>query len=458
MFPRSLKSSMVAALLASSTAHAKPYRIEIVDQENGWPVPLVELRTVHDATYFSDNAGLIAIDDPDLFGREIFFHLRSHGYQVKQDGFGYRGFRTRPTDGGTIKIEVERINVAKRLGRLTGAGLFAEQEKLGGGSPLPASDIFGCDSVLMTPHGGKLFWLWGDTMLPGYPLGIYSSTAALTDLHPIQNFKPPLALPFQHFRDKENKPRGVANLPGDGPTWLGGMISIPVKKDEPDWLVATYSKIKNHLDEYEVGLCVWDRETQSFRRHKVLWEEGKGEKGIIPRGHPFRWKDSDAKQWILYGDPFPTVKIPLADGGWDDPQSWEKIAAPTPPRSASDGSEVRPHRGAVVWNPYRKRWITVFTRNFGKPSTFGEIYYAEAESPLGPWGKAVKVVTHDNYTFYNPTIHEEITPEGASYIVFEGTYTAEFADRAVATPRYNYNQILYRLDLDDPKLAAARGE
>ena len=43
-------------------------------------------------------------------------------------------------------------------------------------------------------------------------------------------------------------------------------------------------------------------------------------------------------------------------------------------------------------------------------------------------------------------------------IVFEGTYTAEFADDARPTPGYNYNQILYRLDLDDPRLAGPRTE
>ncbi len=31
----------------------------------------------------------------------------------------------------------------------------------------------------------------------------------------------------------------------------------------------------------------------------------------------------------------------------------------------------------------------------------------------------------------------------------EGTYTTEFADHARPTPRYNYNQILYRLDFAD---------
>jgi hypothetical protein len=92
----------------------------------------------------------------------------------------------------------------------------------------------------------------------------------------------------------------------------------------------------------------------------------------------------------------------------------------------------------------------------GKPSAFGELWYAEADAPTGPWGKAVKVLSHDNYTFYNPRLHPELTPLNSSVLLFEGTYTTSFADRPPPTPRYDYNQILYRLDLDDPALAPAR--
>ena len=41
-------------------------------------------------------------------------------------------------------------------------------------------------------------------------------------------------------------------------------------------------------------------------------------------------------------------------------------------------------------------------------------------------------------------------------IYFEGTYTKMFSRDDPGTPRYEYNQIMYRLDLDDPRLAVAR--
>ena len=450
-----MKAALSLLALSSAGLAIEPCRIEIVDKENGWPVPLVELSTTNDARFISDNAGLIALDDPELLDRAVWFHVKGHGYGVNKDGFGYEGIRAAPMSGGTMRVEVQRRNIAKRLGRLTGAGLFAEQQKLGMEAQVPDTGVFGCDSVLMTRRGNELFWLWGDTTLPGYPLGVFQSTAARTDARPIEEFKPPLAIRFNHFRDDEFKLRGVAPIPGDGPTWLTGMVDV---RDQfaGQQLVATYSKIKGHLDEYEIGLCIWSRETESFVRHRVLWKEGDGEKGLIPRGHPFVWKDEQKKEWMLFGDPFPTMRCPATFEGWEKREQWEKVTPPPSPRSADDGSEVKPHRGSVTWNPFRNRWVTIFTQVRGKPSAFGEIWYAEADSPLGPWSKAVKVLTHDNYTFYNPRIHPELTPADASFIVFEGTYTAEFADHAQPTPRYNYNQILYRLDLDDPKLAPAK--
>lgn len=429
---------------------AAPCRIEIVDKENGWPVPLVELRSTHDTRHVSDNLGLIAVDAPDLLDCEVWFHVKGHGYGVKKDGFGYEGVRTTLKPGGTFRIKVERRNLAKRLGRLTGSGLFAEGEKLGGAPLLPDTGVFGCDSVLTTEYEGKLFWLWGDTTLPGYPLGVFHASAATTPRHPLQQFEPPLAMPYTYIRDAKGKPRGVAQIPGEGPTWLSGMISFPDKH-----LVATYSKIKGFLDEYETGLCTWDPVSSKFIQEKVIWKKADGKKPLILHGHPVRWTDPAGKSWLLFGDPFPAARCPDDFESWKTPETWEKVPAPAAPRTA-DGAEIQAHRGAISWNAFRKCWITVFTQKLGKPSAYGEIWYAEAASPLGPWHSAVKILSHDNYTFYNPRIQTNLTAADAPFILFEGTYTAEFADHAQPTPRYNYNQILYRLDFNDVKRRSTR--
>jgi hypothetical protein len=116
--------------------------------------------------------------------------------------------------------------------------------------------------------------------------------------------------------------------------------------------------------------------------------------------------------------------------------------------AADDGKPIKPHSGSIAWHPWKHKFVTIFMEAHGKPSALGELWYAEADSPTGPWKNAVKILSHENYTFYNPRVHAEWFDEKSPILIFEGTYTMEFADKPAPTPRYDYNQILYRLDLD----------
>src|SRR5260370_10626040 len=86
-------------------------------------------------------------------------------------------------------------------------------------------------------------------------------------------------------------------------------------------------------------------------------------------------------------------------------------------------------------------------------SMLGEVWFAEADTPVGPWVYARKVVTHDNYSFYNPKQHPMFDKDNGRVIFFEGTYSTSFSSAPTATPRYDYNQIMYKLHLADPRLA-----
>jgi hypothetical protein len=88
----------------------------------------------------------------------------------------------------------------------------------------------------------------------------------------------------------------------------------------------------------------------------------------------------------------------------------------------------------------------------GDVSQLGEVWFAEAPTPSGPWTIAMKIASHPDYTFYNPRQHVFFDQDGGKIIYFEGTYTNTFSGNPVATPRYDYNQIMYRLDLSDPRL------
>lgn len=432
--------------------------IQVVEKGTDWPVPMVTLETIHHVRFVSDNAGRIAFDLPELMGEETWFTVSSDGYEVPADGFGRRGVRLTPEAGKKATIEVHRTSIAKRLGRITGAGLFAESQKLGLEKDWKESGIVGQDSVQNAVHNGRMFWAWGDTHVARYPLGIFDMTSATTAVRPLEKFEPPLRLKLKYFTDESGRPRGVAKMAGEGPTWLTGYVSLPDKSDKSR-LVAVYTKIRPPMEGYEAGLCVWNDETSNFQHLRTVWNKSAKEPKhpVMPQGHPVIVDGKDGKRQVFFGHPFPYLRCDATFEAWQDPANWKKLAQQESVPSAADGKPVKPAGGSIAWNAYRKRWVTVFVESFGKPSWLGEVWYAEADSPNGPWGPAVKVLSHANYAFYNPRLHPEFSPAESPLLLFEGTHSKTFADRPVPTPRYDYNQILYRLDLDDAKLAPARG-
>ncbi|QDU87468.1 hypothetical protein Pla175_08300 [Pirellulimonas nuda] len=442
--------AVLALWLAGPACALQPCRIEVVDAENGWPVPLVELTTTHNVRFVTDNAGVVAFDLPELMGVETWLSVEGSGYSVAEDGFGYRGVRLTPRPGETRTVRVDRALPAKRLGRITGAGLFAESQKLGRELDWREQRVVGCDSVQNALHNGRLYWGWGDTALPGYPLGLFHMTGATTAARPLGSFEPPVRLRYDYVADQRGAPRAVAPLPGDGPTWLGGYASLPDAQGK-NHLVACYAKIRPPLEAYETGLCVWNQQNQVFEKLRRLWTKSEAEPTPppAPTGHAALWRDPSGADLLLFGDPLPSLSCPASFEAWSDPATWKILEPQVAVATRAGGQRVNPHRGAIAYSGYRQKWVAVFTQQGGEASLLGEIWYAEADSPLGPWGDAVHVATHPNYTFYNPQLHPEFTGPESPVLLFEGTYTHTFSGNPRPTARHDYNQVLYRLDLDE---------
>jgi hypothetical protein len=246
-------------------------------------------------------------------------------------------------------------------------------------------------------------------------------------------------------------------MPGAGPTWIFGLVTLPDKAGRSR-LVTTYIKVKPPMEAYETGLCVWDDKSSSFEQLRVVWTKSDSmpKQPPMPEGHPVTINGDDGEKWLLFGNPLPTIKCPATFEAWQDSSKWEVLKPQETIPASVDGRPVKPASGAIAWSAFRKRWVTVFVQTFGKPSWLGEVWYAEADSPIGPWGPAMKVFSHTNYAFYNVQLHPDLTPADSPILLFEGTHSQTFANHPVPTPRYDYNQIMYRLDLDDPKLRPAR--
>lgn len=441
------------AQVEKGTGQNPYFRIEVIDAENNWPVPLVEFKTVENIRFVTDNAGVIAFYEPDLMGKEVWFDITSHGYSVPKDGFGYRGARLKPVSGGKAVVKVNRDMIAKRLGRLTGSGLFAESQKCGTDMDWQDAGVVGCDTVQTTPYKDHIFWAWGDTSLSHYPLGIFNTSAAKTPLPETWAYpgQPLVKIKYDLFKNQEGKPRGVIPLPSEGPIWIGGTLSLK-DKDGKEHLCTVYSKIKNFLQAYEKGLAVWNDEKEEFESVKVLWNKSSGKDApSCPEGNQAFYTDEQGVEWVYFGSPLPNMRCRAIYEAWLEPENWESVSTPRVLSSVKDGTQVRLHSGSMQWSEHKKRWVSIFVEQGGS-SFLGEVWYTEAPSPTGPWKKAVKVITHDHYTFYNPRLHPELLPYDSTYLLLEGSYSKQFSGNEYPTARYDYNQVLYRVDLDDPEL------
>ncbi len=96
------------------------------------------------------------------------------------------------------------------------------------------------------------------------------------------------------------------------------------------------------------------------------------------------------------------------------------------------------------------------TQQGGKSTALGEVWLAEAATPKGPWDNARKVLSHDDYSFYNPVLHPEFFRDGSPVVHFEGTYTTSFSGNRQPTPRWDYNQVLYQVDLSLAPFASGK--
>jgi hypothetical protein len=261
-------------------------------------------------------------------------------------------------------------------------------------------------------------------------------------------------------------------------------------------MFAGYVKVRKRLEVYHRGLVEFDDAAKEFRQVADFDMAAP----LFPQGHPLLRREGD-DDYIHYAAPYPLVRVPakpaaladtdryqaytcLVEGSrldemrldrdesgrlryaWRsntpavDQQAQQKLIAAGKARpeelllqlrDVDSGETVLAHSGSVYWNAYRRRWVMIAVQVFGS-SVLGEVWYAEADTPVGPWVYARKIVTHEKYSFYNPKQHPMFDGEGGRLVYFEGTYTHTFSGNDHPTPRYDYNQILYKLDLADPRL------
>lgn len=480
-------SLCLPGLLFAQDPSSGAFGIHVVDEVTGAGVPLVELRMVHGISWISDNGGWIYFNEPGLMDRELAWLVGGPGISYPKDGFGYACFRARSTPGKEVTLRVSQTHIASRIGRLTGQGLYRDSELLGKSVPVPNGNpvgLLGQDSVQAVEYQNKIFWLWGDTSIARYPLGNFHTTCAWT----APDADPEKGLHYQYFTmpDSPQTLRPMLPMKEPGAVWMFGLLA---QRDAHgrERLFAGYSRQQGLVPADEKGIAEYVPEKGRF---EVVAAREKAEPWRMPMGHAVRVTTSSCDHWY-FSVPFAHVRVraDVADLLRSDAYEmlrfdcrnlqwvWQRE---NPPTTAAEekillekklmpagmaryqltdrdtNRVIRVHGGSIQWNAWRKRFVMIAVQAGDKndPSPLGEVWYAESEAIDGPWTTAVKVASHPAYSFYNPIHHRFFDREGGRIIYFEGTYTKEFSGQSQATPRYDYNQLLYRLDLRDERLQA----
>ena len=471
------------------------FKIVVIDEETGRGVPLVELRTTNRRRYYSDSNGIIAFHDSTLMRQPVFFWVKSHGYEFTGKYFGERGTILTPVPGRSALLKVKHFNIAERLYRITGQDIYGESILVG--EPVPIKyprlngRVTGQDTFIETLYKGKIYWFWGDTFGPANFNG--TASGATSELLGKGGLDPSVGIDLTYFVDSSGFSKPMCSIPGPGLVWIDWLIILPDEKGN-ERLYAKYSRTKNLDVDYERGIAVFDDSTKAFERI-VQIKEWLDE--VHSSGHPLRVR-IDGREYCYITDRYGPERVQADIKHVTDPKSYEHftclmsgtkydIAAPKLDRDASrklvyawkantdavdhrrqqeliasgeitsgegwwqgwdveNGKPISARPGSVFWNAFCKRWVMIAYGNIG------QVWYFEGDTPTGPWVYGKKIVSHDRYDFYNVGQHPLFDQEGGRLIYFEGTYTTGFSGNHDETPLYDYNQMMYRLSIDDPRL------
>jgi len=384
-----------------------------------------------------------------------------------------------------MTLMAHRENLAERLYRVTGGGIYRSSVLLGREVPLASPVInglvLGQDSVFSVVHRGALFWIWGDTNRVAYPLGNFHTSGATSVLPSEGGLDAEEGIDLTYFVDADGFSRGMApteTVPGEGVTWLGGLVSVP-GDDGEDHLFATFGMYRSLTERVRFGMLGYDDAMGRF----VDGVDFVGSDAHFPDDNSFV-VDIEGTRWVYYES---GIRIPARAEAMLDPSRYEAFTplvgdavmrvdgAPAYAWRAGEamvveetggledrerlighlvdvetGREIVAHtNGALDPSPYSGRYVRLFAPRF----SLGETWIAISDTPMGPWVVARRLLGHEDYTFYNPRQHPALATDRGRRIYFDGTYVTSFSGNDDPTPRYDYNQVMYAVYLDDAALA-----
>jgi hypothetical protein len=469
-----MRSSLLI-FLATAAIAGEPFGIQVQDENTGRGVPMVTLETVNGIRLITDSAGWVAFDEPGLMKQRVHFTVSTPGYTFPKDSFGVAGLMFEAKPGTTVDLRLVRSNLAERLYRITGQGIYRDSTLLGKDSALPlpnlAGGVMAQSDAQMAVYQGKCFWLWGNTQRAAHPNGNGRCAGATSDLPASGGLDSTQGIHFSYFVDDRGDT--LPMLPGKEPgtVKLEGLVSV---KDASgaEHLIAHYAREEQgKLAEHGLAEITAQRE---FERITVL---GADYTWQFPQGHAVRVIDEkDKTERYYFATPLAHVRVPAIYEAMTTPTRYEALAwdedkgevvwqQAAPPMTREDEDtlitkkriqgkeermqltdalthkELKPRSGSIRWNAFLKAWIMIFGTDDSS------IWLAQSPSVDGPWHKAVQLATHEGHKADAVAQFDVFNQEQGKLVYFQCTIGAG----DVKTPRYDGNAIMYRVDLSDAR-------
>ena len=244
--------------------------------------------------------------------------------------------RSRP--GGSARLKIKRLNIAERLYRVTGAGIYRDsraRRPAGRRSrePVLNGQVLGSDSVVNAVYRGKIHWFWGDTNRPGYPLGNFHVPGATSRLPGRRRPRPGARRrPRLLRRTTTASPGRPPRCRASGPTWIDGLVVAAATRTGRERMFAGYVKIRAAAGDLRA------RAGRVRRRHATV-REGRhvpaGRARSIPAGIRSS-RRSTASTYVYFARPYPLVRVKADPEALADPTQYEAFTCL--PRAAGSTS------------------------------------------------------------------------------------------------------------------------
>lgn len=461
----------IGVLLSSVSSCGAEFGIHVVDESNGRGIPMATVRLANGATHLTDSAGWVRIDEPGLMHRKLRIEVNSPGYGLAAEDSDSNSLLVQLAASGDAVIKLVRLDIAERAYRITGAGIYRDSELLGREVPLPSgsfsSGLLSASGTQRITLGKKVLWCWRDALLSHERIPSLGVVGAFSQIPDSGGLDPTQGVHFSYLPTGSDQVESLLIAEEPGIMWIEGLASVQ-DENGADAVVAHYVRQGSKGERAEHGIALWTEE-QRFERIVVLGEEYEWQ---FPSGQAVRQRTNE-QDWCYFASPFCHVRCPARLDAvrnpaayqaltWDSSAKapvWQQTLPPMTQRDESswvaEGRVQHPHTqvedhatrkpvpvldASIEWNPHHHCYIMIAA------SVDGDIWMAESTQIEGPWQRAIRIVNAEPGMCTKPVQHPFMNQEGGRIIWFE---TALLDTNA---PRYDGNELMHRLDLDDPRL------